>query len=516
MKKLLTNPIAPFLIILLFGIYIIMSFDPDFLFAGDSLSKLIQADSILKNNFSSEELFYPARDIDPDFKYYPFPSPFYIQVGESHLGQYPVFFSIISAVIIKLFTTKALPFIGLSLFLASLFILKKFYNVRNSLIYFGGFCTYLLVFSIDFSENIYTFTLTFLGLTLYFSEIETQSVKIPKSIFAGILIGLGVWLRLEGLFFFFALSIGYLLVFGFKNKTELTRFILFGIGFSVLVFGFILFNYLDYGHILGPRYLANKEGFYQGLSDKIIQMTTLIFAWNIKIGYFVFTPVFLYTIIKLIIPSNYQKLENRYKLLLIAILVFIPLVAFFAPNDGAVNWGPRYLAHAVFPNLILFSVVLEKFEAPSVSLTKKTFLYISCAISFLFFFTGFKFFEVGAKQLKKFQTEMEAVKTDIRVFQNFYLANHMGSSYLKNSSVLITEEKALQEFIDKVLTLKKGKTLGFYHSDFQYAKNSSMVSEEMKTLEKGKEFYLRILGEKLKFIKKHEQKHVTVYEYKIE
>ena len=140
---------------------------------------------------------------------------------------------------------------------------------------------------------VYTVLFTFLGVMLYIRSLDTPSISKLKMLMAGFLVGLGVWLRLEGILLFFSIGCGFLFVYKLKDKNEFNRFILFGVGFLLTTLAFFIFNLWDYGHILGPRYLANKSGFTQTAMERTIQTITLLFAGKYKVGYFGFTPLFL-------------------------------------------------------------------------------------------------------------------------------------------------------------------------------------------------------------------------------
>jgi len=503
-------------VIVLVGAYYIYALNPSYIFTGDSLNKLLQADSLSSSGFKTEDLKYNASDIDPDFQFYPFPGAYHIVVENRHLGQYPIFFSFFSAQVLKVFPPEVFPFIGFGFFLILLFVLQREFQVTNFIILLAAFFTYLLPLSLDYSENIYTVFLTFLGLTLYIRNLDKPQIEFIKMLFAGALIGLGVWLRLEGIFFFLSLFVGFLFVYRLNNKTETIRFFLFGLGFSIITILFFAFNFIDYGHIFGPRYLANKDGFTQTVLERIQQVITLLFVGKFKVGYFVFTPLLLVSLYYFCIPKNFKEISNRDKMLLVALVIFLPFVAVAAPNDGIVTWGPRYLAHAVLPNLILLHTFLEKssFYKNEWKLPGKILFYISLFISLVLFYAGFKFTTVATKQLKQYQTEIDSVKADIRIFQNFFLINHTGTSYLKTVNLLISKEEELTIFLKNLKEKNKKGTVVFYNSDFHYIKDPNLNLYKMKPEEK--ESYLNLLGTNLKFIQLHKLQFIEVYEYKIE
>ena len=511
-----SKSILAWIIILFVGVYFIYALNPSYMFTGDSLNKLVQADSILKSGFTSEDLRYNASALDPDFKYYPFPGAYHLILGSRHLGQYPIFFSFLSALVLKVSPPEIFPFIGLGIFLLLVYLIQREFGVNTFILLLVTFCTYLLTLSLDYSENVYTVLFTFLGVMLYIRSLDTPDVGKFKMLLAGFLVGLGVWLRLEGILLFFSIGCGFLFVYKLKDKNEFNRFILFGVGFSITTLVFFIFNLWDYGHILGPRYLANKSGFTQTAMERTIQTITLLFAGKYKVGYFGFTPLFLVCFIYFLLPKNYREASNQDKLIVITLALFLPLAAISAPNDGVVTWGPRYLVHALLLNVILLHHYFQKisFYENKVKPIGKFLIYFSLFISLLLSFAGFKFLTIATKQLKQFQTEIDAVKTDLRIFQNSFLINHTGTGYLNTANVLIFTKEDLALFLKEVKSKKIAKTISFYHSDFTYVKNPELFSFRMKPEEK--EEYLKLLSTELIFSGVQTLKQIEIYQYKLE
>ncbi len=505
-----------FIFIILSGLYYIYALNPSYIFTGDSLNKLVQADSILKSGFTSEALRYNAIDLDSEFRFYPFPGAYHLTIGSRHLGQYPLFFSFLSALVLKFFPVQVFPFIGFGIFLFLIFLLRREFGISNFLLLVVSFCSYLFSLALDYSENIYTVLFTFSGFLLYLRSLDTAFVHSGKMIVAGFLMGIGVWLRLEGLLLFFSISCGFIFVYRFKNRNEFLRFLWFGIGFGITTLAFFAFNFWDYGHILGPRYLANSSGFTQSVFDRIIQMITLLFAGKFKVGYFVFTPLFFVSLFYFAIPKNFREGSNQVKILVISLLIFFPIAALSAPNDGVVTWGPRYLAHALLPNIILLHYYFQKisFYENKIKPLSKILINLSLFISLVLSFAGFKFLTVATKQLKQFQSEIDSVKSELRIFQNSFLINHTGTSYLESKNVLIENQNELAIFLRSVKEKKTVKSISFYHSDFDYVKNSDLFSYRMKP--EAKEAYLKLLSSELKFIRVQTLKQLEIYQYSLE
>jgi len=50
--------------------------NPYYTFTGDSLLKYVQARSLSENHFRSEDLSYPGKTTDPEYKFFPFRTPY--------------------------------------------------------------------------------------------------------------------------------------------------------------------------------------------------------------------------------------------------------------------------------------------------------------------------------------------------------------------------------------------------------------------------------------------------------
>ena len=461
--------------IILYSLYFIVSIQPQYLFTGDGLNKIIQSRSLIQNSFQFEEVLYPFKDIDPDFKYYPFQGVYLLTLGNRHLGQYPVFFSALISPVVAFFPDVLFSIIGVILFLLSLFIAKKFFGLHRFTLLFITFLTFLLPLAIDFSENIYTACFTFIGLVLFLSSRHDTNKKTSPFIiiFSGFLIAAGVWLRLEGLFFMLCLAISLIPVFGIRYILRSKESYYFFISFGLFVSMFFIFNFYDYGHPLGPRFLANIAEFSKSVPDRLIQATTLLFFGNYKVGFFVYTPLFLAAILHFAMPSFYKELADQEKVLFWLVIFFLPSVSFFAPNDGVVTWGPRYLVHAVLPCCVLLDRYLVRNRIyDSIGFSRKHILiYFLLFVSVIVSFVGFKFTRVAAKQLKTFQLEMNATRGDIRIFQNLFLLNHIGMGYFQSKNLLVTNKKDLVDIISRLKTKYKGNSVAFYDSSLSFIFN---------------------------------------------
>lgn len=455
-----------FIIIGILFVYANKQINPEFTFTGDGLNKIIQAEGLLKSNFTSEDLYYPASDIDPNYKFFPFPG-YELNIPGRNLGQYPIAFSVITAIFLKFISAKYLTWICVFLALLLFLVLKKYFNLQNKFIIAGAFTTFIFLLSTEFSENIYTIFLTFTGFSIFITELIKESANKFKIFFAGCLIGIGIWLRLEGLIFSISLTFAYIITFREKFKKTYLNMIIFLSGIGIPAIMLLVFNYTDYGHILGPRYLIMTNRYFQSPLARLKQAMTLLFYNQFKVGYFVFTPYFLIILSLFSIKKYYLQLELENKFIYFTLVTYIPLIAFLAPNDGVVTWGPRYLAHAVLPNLLLIQPYLERLRTFK-PLQKRIFDImngLSILVSIILLLLGIRFYSVASRQIKSFDHAFANEKSQIIIFQGELLAAHVGLNYFNKRIVLVKNTTELNELIQIIKNSNSINSIAFFKND---------------------------------------------------
>lgn len=479
-----------FALSILFVLGLLLYLDPAYFFTGDPLNKLIQTRSLLEFGFASEELWYPARFIDPDFTFYPHPGVYIIKVGERYLGQYPLLFSVLCAPFLYLFGPSSLGVLSALLILVTLFVLYRFWKVRPEVLLFVVFCTPLVARGIEYAENIHVILLALLSFSLYLvprgredrdAGSEPQRASPGRLFIAGLVLGGSVWLRHEGALFFAAFSAALATVFLLRAgiapgspawRGELKRFLFreyffFGLGFALPVLAFFLFNYLDYGHILGPRFISNVEKFYKPLSARLRQTLTLLFFGSLKVGFFGFTPLFLIVFVLAALPRFYARLGRGVQTLFWTLVFFIPMICYIAVSDGTVTWGPRYLILAILPaSLILnrFAEMLAERAGGRRTRLLYTGIVVLCLYSLAINLVGLRFMRASTRQLEVVSKKFNTVPADLRLYQNPFLASHEGSDYFDNLTLLARKEEELPLLFERLRAKAPDKTIVFFET----------------------------------------------------
>ncbi|TGK62282.1 hypothetical protein EHQ27_14690 [Leptospira wolffii] len=362
----------------------------------DQLLKFHQSYSMLKSGFSSENLIYPSLDIDPNYDYFLWKAPMVFRIGERMIGQYPIFLTLLVAPVLVFGWIPIVSIYLGTMNLISAYILKRFWNLSFFWILFAFFGTYIFLMGPELSEHPPLLLLELSGLTFFFRSREN---RLNGSI-AGLLLGIGVWLRLE-LIVFYALFWGAgWVVYG---KDWWKKSFWTSIAFSATVLALLLFHTLDYQHPIGPRYFQN---FNTGKNEGTVWER----AFNILLGEYsmpgllLCLPVLIPLLILLLDKGLRQRIRREFLHLAIVAYSFCLLIAFLAPNDGVSNWGPRYVGLALFP------FVLTLHEIWTVSGWKwkesKTNIIFSIFIIYSFVMTV-----AGVVQYKKTAKEMRSIRS---------------------------------------------------------------------------------------------------------
>ncbi len=424
-------------------------------FSGDSLNKLVQSESIRQSGFASEELYYPGRALDPEYRFYPFSGVYHLVVGGKHLGQYPVALTLPTAVVLQALKPGSLFVLGAAFFLLLVFLFDRFAAPHPLLLLFVGIGTPILTLSVDYSEHVYFALINFAGFSLYvrgLSRMETETAgsrELGSMFLGGCLIGAGMFLRLESLFFFASLAAGTAIAFLLSRKplAAIRPVSALVAGFSLVAGAFFVFNWIHYGHALGPRFMANAGLFSVTPMQRIQQTIILLFGAKFQLGFFGYMPVFLALFVLLALPRYYSALGTAGKSVYWAMLGYIPAVALASPGEGVVNWGPRFLLLAVLPCAYLLSSFVKSAALP------RALLYAGgalAALSVVFTFAGMKFQKTACHQLALYQAEFKAANADAWIFSDPLLASYMGPEYFTRKSFLVTDQASAKELAERL------------------------------------------------------------------
>jgi hypothetical protein len=469
--------------------------EPAYSFASDSLNKLIQSYSLIENRFLSDNLHYSFRDVDPDYNFYPADYVLYhLRLGSKHVGPFSVFFSIFTSPLF-IFPIWVLPLVSGLIYLIGLWVLKKYWNVSNIILFLTACGTSLLIYAVEYSENIYFIFLHFISITLFLK-------KEKQTILAGILMGLSVYLRLETLLGFPFYVIAYVIVYGIKDKESFKKIFLFGSAFTLTVFLFLLFNQINYGHYLGPKYLVDQSNFWNFETKFRIYLSLFFGLMQLgffKLGFFGLTPFFLVPLFLLF--KEFNSLEKDIRFLFISSIMYFLIAPALSPHDGHWSWGARYFSLLVFPFAILsqesLNIILSKYNKKFILVI----FYFLVTYSIIMTQVGLKIVGVSSRVMKEVQTIMNILPgADIRLFNNEAFALHTGPQLLKEPSVLARNKDSLSDLILMIKKHSPGKKIVFIHSSLL----NRMLQSSGIVINSDLEEYKQLLSKELIFLESRE------------
>ena len=455
------------------GTVVLASMNPRYVFTGDSGLKLIQARSLLENGFRSEELFYPARSIDPGFAFAPYSHPMMLTLGDRHIGQYPVFFAAVTAPFLWLAGPMLLPFLSLFAFALLVLYLHAVWKTGPVALFSIGLGSALCLHAIQYSEVVPFAALMGVGLGEF---LRSPPERIERALVGGLLVGLSAWFRLESILFGATLGVGYLVVTKPWRAMRLeARAIGFAVGVLAAVGVFFLFNTWDYGHFLGTRHLANFSDPLP-LGVRAANARTMIFAGNFKIGFLAYTPLFLGALVVGFVPRVHARMTETGRMLHIAIALFLPIVGFLSPNDGVADWGARFLMGAVVPCGLLLDDLLRNME-PWRQGWRRRLVLVLAVFSFLPTLVGFGILRNATRQLRIVERDIAKIRADVLLFQDYLLMGHLGVTYFSRTALLARKTDELDKMGQQLRAARPGATVAFLETKPPTAKSAGKMAE---------------------------------------
>jgi hypothetical protein len=206
-----------------------------------------------------------------------------------------------------------------------------------------AFCSPLTIYGATYWEHMPAILLLFVGL----SFILVTPSRPPVALLMGLLSGLAAWLRPEALAMngLYAAAVLYLL-----QRDRRSPFLAFLAGMAISVGGFLLFNWIELGSILG---IHSYQVLHQGDPGRTASpVENLLTNDKRALKYFCF--------ILFLLPLAYALLFKRRNpglritLLISTVIGFCLVTPLMVPNDGGRQWGARY----ILPVIPVLTVIL--------------------------------------------------------------------------------------------------------------------------------------------------------------
>ncbi len=433
--------------------------------ASDGQIKFFQSIQISMNKNLSVDCFYPGKDLDPSFSYYPIRYPWTIidSKKNSCIFEYPPFFPAIASLFSWNENYKLLMYVPLLFYILSfIFFYLSLSNFSknsflNSLLSLFFFYSFPLLTSMDFSESPLYHLCTI--ISIFYISSKDQIGNVQYFIF-GILLGIAIFFRIEILIPAFFISISIFLT---KNniKERIQYSFIFGIGFLITISLFFLYNYLISGHILGYRYISSlleNRIVSPSFTFKLKLLKAYLFGDKLMVGIFQFYPMLMILIpfsVYLIIKEKLSKIEFIFITSGFLSLVIIPISVNFYGGVG--YFGLRYLETAFLFILFGYSLLItrnyhnfKKYYQVLIFLV----LFGSMYWSHLSTKEGLKVLKNSAKEFSLLQ-DILSEKENIVIHTSLYTSIFIGPSFIENPHFHIPDESGVNKFLTEVQSKTK-------------------------------------------------------------
>ncbi|OGV39895.1 MAG: hypothetical protein A2020_15870 [Lentisphaerae bacterium GWF2_45_14] len=268
------NFFIPFIIAASICLAAISFMHRDSFWISDCGNKFIQTENFLRTG--KLNIDYPAHDVDPDMNYFPYGGHHFMKKDGKIFSFYPPCFPLISAPFYRFFGFFGLYIIpalsaaliaGLSALLFRSSGLKR-WNIIGPLA--AVLLTPILFYGMVFWEETPAVALATLAILICIKPLRRKRKTSLPFIAAGLILALSTVLREEGYILFVALFAG--LLFQARDKKAC---VFISLGFSAGMVPLWVFQYLEWGHVLGSHFqtyssMENNMPFSQIIMSKIM------------------------------------------------------------------------------------------------------------------------------------------------------------------------------------------------------------------------------------------------------
>lgn len=326
-------------------------------FASDSLVKILQAKGWIESDFQSQEVYYLGKRLDSDFNF------LFVQTIDSPQGDKIAAFPFANTLITVPFVWIGHPewILYLSALLFGLYTIVLYGISKRTLIpIVAAIGTPLFHHFISFSDVAVAATLVLSGILILYDDNPIFSEnRFSHTILSGVLFGLACWYRPEILILVVCLvcstfTIGLFSKEGY-SRGKLKRIFSFSFGFALSFSIFVLYNYINYDSILGPRISSNDTIADLDVVIKISNIRSLLFAGNGRLGLLGYCPWYFFIVLFGI--WKWKKTNENVKIWILTFGSNLILVSILTPNDSNIDWGSRYLTCSVFIPLLLLNEI---------------------------------------------------------------------------------------------------------------------------------------------------------------
>ncbi|AXR67976.1 LA_3751/LA_3752 family putative glycosyltransferase [Leptospira mayottensis] len=454
-------------------------------YIADSALKAMQTDSLIQSGFRTEELRYPAQELDPYHEAFFLPGTgFAKEIRGKFIGQYPIAFSFVSSLFrLAGITWKWMPMLLSFFTVLSLYLLSKRKLISQRTVLLGYGATIIFALSLDFSEYSIYFLFNSLGFSWWLRHRELK--KSRYLYFALIACSIPIWLRLESLLFLGSLVLSEILILGRNTRHLIKELNPFAVLFSLSpMFPFFLWNFWNYGHILGVRFIFNYGNDNVAFFDRILRFISITFVNYVdgipKFGLFFCSSFLLLPVLYYVFFKNERNEKINFLLMVIGLNTV--LVGILAPNDGITITG-RYLILTIIPLLILW----ENWK-PHASKIWKILSVTLIVFSFLISGLILKILQHSTKQERIYRDFYARSETSLWIFTDPILCGQAGSDHLSKKILCFNSETNLDRILKNLESIPSLTVFEMNEKEFRNLENKipMILSSESRTILKEK------------------------------
>ncbi|MEQ8350262.1 MAG: hypothetical protein RH862_02180 [Leptospiraceae bacterium] len=449
---------------------------PNFSFSWDSHNKLVQSFSLWEQGFSSDELFYHFSTEDPNYRFFPHGANAFGKIDGRYVSAFPVALAALFAPVWSFLGPAGVVLLSASFLIGCCWLLYRFWNFRGFWLFVPVLLTFLMSFTLEFSEHLIVAFLSFAGLSLW--------LKAKRPMLGGTVIALALFFRHETLPLLLAVGMASIASSLFETYAQKTidsekvvpeqseaatsnnffqrikesGLLQFTLAASILVFSFSGFNLFLYGHPLGPRFLINASGLSVSPALRAEWAFDLLFWHNVKPGLFGYMPGLAFVL--LIAIFFHRRLETVGRILLGTVLIYIPVVLLIVPNNGIMDWGPRYFGPILLPSVVLAREIWHLKQVPARRILQ-AFLIALSLVTITLNYAGLKFLRNARKTTATAIQQMKDRNADVWVFAGIDIFYYSGVEYTRRPILSINDHKELPELLGLLQSSAPGKKILF-------------------------------------------------------
>jgi hypothetical protein len=431
-------------------------------FTSDGAIKIFQTVQYKEAGLLSLECYYPGKEFDSNFKYFPISYPWAIisDVKDSPkcVLEYPPFFYWIGSILLYFTSLSLLLYLPIVFYSIAIFLFDRILLNLGVGSFFRVFFISLSFFSfplltvLDYTESALFLLLYLYGfLRLARSLGDGQKNRIQENFYIGCIFGLAFFLRLEIIIPFAFLILFYFLIYRDFKKT-----FLMGTGFLVIISLFLLYNFYVSGNVLGFRYVSSIENNENSQADILSRLKLLrAYLWGdeVMVGILRFNP-FCYILILFPLFSIIRgKLIREGNLFMLAGLFSIVCIPLYVTFYGGVGYfGLRYLEAPFFLLLIGFSYYFAEYDFFKKDITKVMAVLF---LGIIFYFNLISTRE-GLKVLRSASADLHSLHNEFNRSERFiihtslYSSIWMGSSFINKIHILAYNTEMLNNYLENI------------------------------------------------------------------